>query len=365
MQISRILSTAVMRSLPLVDKRLASSTTPLPAGYPMRPHHDSKLWAWTHYGVFIPSLPSPHRFLNTMTLIGATGTEIFDNDMLAAADVRNTSTVFSSTAAGENHHYRAYDLSRDCEFADDGSSLRWGDHLHLTISGDVTSGGEVIVRGRYDDFSVDVTVRPTDAASFFVDTPIYQHLSLLAPYTGTITDASGTTEISGLGTFEYARALGHQALSSRPLPANLKLPMDFFTYQIIQLDEQTQLLLTDVSARGQNACRLVHVRTLGKPAEVYDNVDFTTTFRAEPEVDEFGREMRIPETLTWTVRDGGREILRIDGTVDSPLRYGHGRGYAGAYSYTGVYRGVDVAGDGYMEWVDARQDVDVPKQNRA
>lgn len=355
---------AVMRALPMLDSRLASSTAPLPVDYPMRPHHDSTLWAWTHYGVFIPSLPSPHRFLNTMTLIGATGTEIFDNDMLAADDARNTTTVFSSTAAGsraagENHHYRAYDLSRDCDFAPDGSSLRWGDDLQLTL------GSKVVVRGRYEAFEVDLTLQPTTSASFFVDTSIYQHVSVLAPYTGTITDDSGTVEISGLGTVEYARALGHQSLRQRPLPAALKLPVDFFTYQIIQLDERTQFLLTDVSARGQNACRLVHVRTLGRPAEVYDNVDFATTFRAEPEVDEFGRAMRVPETLTWTVRDGGREILRIDGTVDSPLRYGHGRGYAGAYRYTGVYRGADVAGDGYLEWVDVRHDADVPEQRRA
>ncbi|AKC37301.1 Uncharacterised protein [Mycolicibacterium phlei] len=67
-------------------------------------------------------------------------------------------------------------------------------------------------------------------------------------------------------------------------------------------------------------------------------------------IDEQGRSMRLPCRLNWTVRDD--HVLTVDGLVDSPLRYGHGRGYAGAYSYTGEYQGNPVGGSAYMEWVD-------------
>ncbi|WP_426335022.1 DUF6670 family protein, partial [Mycobacteroides abscessus] len=43
-----------------------------------------------------------------------------------------------------------------------------------------------------------------------------------------------------------------------------------------------------------------------------------------------------------------------EGVVDAPLRYGHGRGYVGAYSYTGYYQGNPVGGSAYMEWVDTQ-----------
>ncbi|HEU0191792.1 MAG TPA: DUF6670 family protein [Mycobacterium sp.] len=346
---SRALAATVLGLRPLVDRRITSSRSPLPAGYAMRPHAGSRRWAWTHFGVFVPQLPAPYRYVNTMTLLGSTGTEIFDNDALAAPDARNTSTVFSSTAHADQHHYAAYDEATECTFAEDGSTLRWRDDLELDIR-----LPSVKVRGRYAAFSVDLDLTVTRQVSFFVDTPIYQHLSLLAPYTGTITDTSGDTRISGLGTFEYARCVGHQSLSRKPVPPRLKLPVDFFTYQILQLDDRTQVLLTKVSARGHTACLLAHLRVLGGETTVFDDVVFDVTYQPEPAVDRWGRPMRLPEKLRWVVREHGRELLTIDGTVDAPMRFGHGRGYAGAYSFTGELRAEPVDGSGYIEWVDVQ-----------
>mgnify|MGYP007122138577 CR=1 FL=1 len=89
-------------------------------------------------------------------------------------------------------------------------------------------------------------------------------------------------DVSGLGTFEYARIRTPQALTRRPVPARFKLPLDFFTYQIINLDEHTQVLLTDVRARSRTACRLAHVRVLGRETEVYDDVHFAVIEYGEP-----------------------------------------------------------------------------------
>ncbi len=334
---------------PLVDSRIAASSRPFDGGEPFRPYPSSRLWSVVHYGVFVPRLPDPYRYVNTMTFIGPTGTAAFDNDELATSDVRGLATVLSSTASNDLHHYAGYDSRTDCDFAADGSILRWGDDLTLTIDGE-----HVRVAGRYETFEVDLDLQLTDQVSYFVRTPIYQHLSLLAPYTGTIRDSTGSTAISGLGTFEYARAMGHQAAVSKALPSALKLPVDLFTYQVIELDERTQLLLTDVQARGRTACRLLHVRVLGEETSVYEDVTFEVTAWDRPQTDRWGRTMRVPQTMRWTVRDGASVVFRIDATVDSPLRFGHGRGYVSAYSYDGVFRGAPVAGSGYMEWVDTR-----------
>ncbi|QRY63233.1 hypothetical protein JVX90_03030 [Gordonia sp. PDNC005] len=334
---------------PLVDSRIAASGRPFDGGEPFRPYPSSRLWSVVHYGVFVPRLPDPYRYVNTMTFIGPTGTEAFDNDGLVDSDARNLATVLSSTASIDHHHYAAYDSGADCDFAADGSILRWGDDLTLTVDGE-----RVHVTGRYETFDVDLDLRLTDQVSYFVRTPVYQHLSLLAPYTGTIRDSTGSTAVSGLGTFEYARAMGHQAGSPRALPNALKLPVDLFTYQVIQLDDRTQLLLTDVQARGRTACRLLHVRVLGEETSVYEDVTFEVTAWDRPQTDQWGRTMRVPQRMRWTVRDGATVVFRIDATVDSPLRFGHGRGYVAAYSYDGTFRGASVAGSGYMEWVDTR-----------
>jgi len=337
----------VNRLLPRVDQRIEESAKPFNRPDLLRPHASSRRWAWTHYGVFVPELRQPHRYLNTMTFIGSTGTVCFDNDYLAKPDARRTATVLSSTAAPGQHHYRAYDSAADCRFPDHGERLEWGTDLAIDVA-----HPSYAVHARYPDFSADLAITATPQVSWFVHNPIYQHLSLLATFTGTITDAAGETEIGGLCTVEYARSFSPQALRRTPVPPRFKLPVDFFTYQIINLDDRTQLLLTDVRAAGATACRLAHLRTVDGDAAVFQDVQVAVTHRAEPEVDPQGREMRVPDRFRWVVRDGGDVLVSLEAIVDSPLRYGHGRGYVGAYSYSGELRDRPVSGSGYFEWVD-------------
>ncbi|MBD8505173.1 hypothetical protein HT102_01540 [Hoyosella sp. G463] len=337
---------------PRLDQRMSFSTRPFDEPTLMRPHAESRRWAWTHYGVFLPRLPEPYRFLNTMTFIGATGTRCFDNDYLAMPDARDTATVLSTTATGPHHHYQAYDSQRDCGFREDGTVLSWGEHLTITAR-----HPRYEARGRYEHLAVELEVVATNHASWFVRTPPYDHLSLLATVTGTITDERGTTSISDLCTVEYARCMSPQALTARPLPEAAKLPVDFFTYQIVNLDERTQLLLTDVQAAGSTACRLAHLRSLDAPAEVYDDVAFEVLeHRAAPAVDPLGRKMRIPELMRWTVRslDAGEIVGHFVARVDSEPRYGHGRGYVAACTYEGEWRGRPITTTGYLEWIDCR-----------
>ena len=85
--ISRALSRVVIDGmLPLVDSRLPASRLPFDAPEILRPHDLSRAWGVTHFGVFVPDLPEPYRYLNTMTLLGASGAELFDLDHLAAAE---------------------------------------------------------------------------------------------------------------------------------------------------------------------------------------------------------------------------------------------------------------------------------------
>lgn len=344
---SRILMEHV---LPRFDQRLRDSVRPFDRDDLFRPHHDSRLWGWTHFGVFLPDLPDPYRYLNTMTLIGATGATCFDNDHLAAPDARNTATVLSSTAHADQHHYASYDASTDCTFARDGQHLRWGDDLALQV--DLP---HVTVDASYATFDAHIELTTTTTASWFVRSPVYDHVSLLAPYHATIRDREGNHDFTGLGTVEYARCLTPQSLRRSPLPASFKLPFDFFTYQIINLDAETQLLLTDVRVQGSTACRLAHVRTSGGRSTVYTSVTFEVVEAGEPLVDPIGRTMRAPARMRWAVRDEGRVLFQIEAVMDAPWRFGHGRGYVSAYSYTGQWRSKDIAGRGYVEWVDCEQ----------
>ena len=360
MSLLRRAAPLVLPALLRTDRRLAASTTPFDRTDLFRPHARSRRWAWTHVGAFLPDLPAPYRFLNTMTFVGATGTTAFDDDRIAAPDARDTAMVLSATAHGDQHHHAGYDASLDCDLTDAGP-LRWGEDLTIQVE-----LPRVRIAGRYATFEVDVELTATDRASWFVRSPAYDHVSLLAPYRATIRHDGSERDLEGLGTVEYARSMSPQALTRRPLPAWAKLPVDLFTYQIVDLDDDTQLLLTDVRAQDAVACRLLHVRSLARArAEVYDDVRLEVTEWAEPQVDPAGRRMSVPRRMRWTARDGGVEILRLDATVDAPYRYGHGTGYVSAYSHRTTWRGRAHAGSGYLEWIDRRRDADVPGRGPA
>ncbi|MBB3036859.1 hypothetical protein FHU29_001293 [Hoyosella altamirensis] len=345
----KLASTMLLKGLaPRLDSRIGASSEPFDCPEIIAPQINSARWACTHYGVFIPELPEPYRYLNTMTLIGASGALCFDNDYLVSEDARRTATVLSSTAHGPEHHYRAYDTSADCQLAEDSSLLQWGDDLTIRCE-----HPRYALSARYGHMAVELQVTATQVVSWFVRSPVCDHFSLLATYTGSIEDANGHTDISGLCTFEYARYMSPQSLTAKPLPEALKLPVDFFTYQIINLNERTQLLLTDVRAAGVSACRLAHLRSLDGDARVFDDVTMEVLgYQSELAIDPRGRQMRVPAKLRWTVRENGDDLLHFDADVDSPLRYGHGRGYVGAYTYSGVWNGEPVTGTGYLEWVD-------------
>lgn len=335
--------------LPRIDHAVEESVRPFQQPEMLRPNTHSNRYGWTHYGIFLPGLPAPHKYCNLMTLLGTTGTVMFDNDYLVTGKPRDTATLLSSTAAGDTHHYRAYSIKEECKIREDGSLVTFGDNL--SIRGTYP---RYEIEAAYDDFRLDITLECTDTVSWFVRNAVYDHLSLLATCTGTLTQAGATIPVNTLCTFEYARCASPHALVNRVLPEAWKLPADFFTYQIINLDDSTQLLLTDVRSLGQTAFKGMHVRTLDGKAEVYaqDVVFEVLEYQNELAVAPDGRTMRLPKLFSWTVRDAGETVLDIRCMIDSPWRFGHGRGYVACYHFEGHYRNKAHTGSGYIEYID-------------
>lgn len=340
--------------LPRIDHAVEASRLPFRQPDILRPHAGSLRWGWTHYGVFLPQLPEPFRYCNLMTMIGATGTVLFDNDHLVPTTPRDTATVLSSTALGARHLYRAYSVREDCEMAPDGSLVRFGDNLEIR-----GRWPRYQVTADYEDFRLELDVTCTDTVSWFVRNPAYDHLSLLSTCSGTLSKGSQVLTLQDTPcTFEYARCVSPQVLLRKPLPEALKLPADFFCYNVVNIAADTQLLLTDVRAAGRTAFKGMHERNLQGQANVFvDDVSLAIEeYAPEALLDPLGRAMRLPRVFRWTVREYGEQLLDIRCTVDAPWRWGHGRGYVSAYHYEGRYRGRAVSGSAYIEYVDCEPD---------
>lgn len=324
---------------------------PLPQPTIFPPHVLSRHHSVTHYGVMIPDLPEPHRFMACAAILGSSGLQVWDNDFIMQDTPQRTATLCQGTAATTHEGFSSYSIPRDCEFRADGSLLRFGDDLE--ISGLYPN---FQLCSRRPGFGIDLELTATGEHTVFTRSFLYDHLSLMTRYQGTITHNNLTSAVSGLCTFEYAAGRSPHVLRDRPL--RCKIPIDFFTYQVIDIDDDTQLLLVQLSAQGHPLGTAAWLRTAGKGSvRLGREVDFQVlSYQAEPHVAPDGRLSTIAETFVWTVRDNrGRCVLELIGTIDTQLHYGAGRGYIGGYHYQAVHEGRPMSGRGYVEYCDGRE----------
>jgi hypothetical protein len=308
--------------------------------------------SWAHYGVMMPGLPEPHRAFGVMSIVGTPGVRIFANDDLITTTPNDTAYLVSATSSMSRDQFRAYRIGEQCDFAADGSRLRFGDELTITGSHPAFS-----VHRRHAEVEVRLDIAATGAITHFVRLgAIYSHWSMLCQAQGRIVHAGVNTEVEGLCTLEYAAGLGPHSVLDRRLPGSLNLPARFFTYQVLNVDDETQLLFTYVlGPAGIPVQKAVHVRTLGTGAVSFRRGHSFAVheYEREPHLTPDGRSMRLPLRFTWRVDAGGRPI-EVHGTTNGDFAYGLGAGYVGTYDYEGTFRGRAISGHAYMEFIDCR-----------
>jgi hypothetical protein len=310
-------------------------------------------WAVVHYGVMLPGVADPFRFLTNIVILGtASRVPAWNNSPLLGGEPASDSAWIMTGSAIQADAFHRYSIERDCDLAADGSRLRFGNQLSIVGRPNGRSGAEaetIRLTIREGDLVADLELLPTTLITHFIHLRgIYDHWSVLCQVNAAISsaaDPAASVQHSGLCTYEYARGM------------NLPLPILFFTYQIINVDARTQILFTDVlGPRGFPLQRKVQVRTTAG-----ENSTFTRGFvhevhtRLSPQLTPTGDRMQLPETFTWSVADDdGSVLVTIDGHTNDDFTHGLGAGFSGSYSYTGAFRGTSIAGTGYIEWCDEK-----------
>ncbi|MCC2635259.1 MAG: hypothetical protein K0S48_3145 [Ramlibacter sp.] len=347
----QVLAQLFARGLGTVE---AGANLPLPTPFRCPPLAESRRYGITHFGIMIPDLPAPHHFLACAAILGGSGMRVFDIDSAVYAEdgPRHTATLVHGTAAASARAFTRYSIPDDLTLRADGSLLRFGEDLE--ISGRFP---EFRLHSQRPGFLVDLTLEATGDITWFARSAIYAHQSLLTRYRGTLTHAGKRTAVSGLCTYEYARGMSPYVLFNRCLPRELKLPWDFFTYQVINLDADTQLLLTHCRAAGCPALTAAYLREAGRQAGRIDgDVHFQVqSVQAERLATPDGRDAELPARFRWQVRDrSGNCLFDIHATVDTPMLFGIGTGHVGGFRWEGERNGESCQGRGYVEYVDQR-----------
>ncbi|HEU0191793.1 MAG TPA: DUF6670 family protein [Mycobacterium sp.] len=217
-----------------------------------------------HYGIMIPDLPDPHRILANLILIGYSGFQAWDDDAVLRSNARHTVTVAHGTAATTGDPLLVLNRN-DTELRPEKGVLRFGDNYEITID-----YPHFRLRSALNGIEADIELTATGDVSWVASSRMYWRLTYLCRHTGTVRAGANTTAVSGLGSWEYGSGYLPYMELPRPLPARLKLPIDFFTYHLITLDAESQLMFVAVGAFGdQPAGVAAERRSIGKGSHRY------------------------------------------------------------------------------------------------
>ncbi|MGW5574176.1 DUF6670 family protein [Nocardia thailandica] len=286
-----------------------------------------------------------------MVMAGMPGQRAFDVDDVVTTTPRDTATVSISTAAA--YHYGTVSMRDHCVFRAGDEELQFGAELTLG-----RQHPEFVVAIDIPGLTARLQFTIIERPTWFVRGRLYDHLSLLGSYTGWIETPSDRIEVSGAGNIEYARCVGPYAVRDRLLPWRYKAPVDFFTYQVVELSAEAQLLFCRVGMLGDRVGDLVVYRTLSGSGDWRVN-EFATDrtfyevleYQDTPATDSIGgHPMLLPRRFRWGVRDR----VTVTGTCDTPTRFGVGRGYIAGYHAEVDLDARHTTTRGYAEYIDVR-----------
>jgi|GEM_PF-308341 len=346
-----VMARSAHRLLGVVHPEDQSAT---PRLFQIKPHGHHWRYASTHYGIMIPNLPEPLRYMSFAAVVGYVGFAITDVKAgLSSLGKGDTASLVHGTALSSTAEaYRTYAIRDDLTFKAAPFSVGFSQTSTLMQIGD-----DFMLRTQRHDLEVMLTLTPIPAAiSWFALSPLYHHFSNLMTYQGTITQHGQSYDVQGLCTLEHWNAVATSMSGSRWLTDHLQLPVNVFSYQVINLNAEEQLLLAYITYGDQPVLTSVYYRNIRGVSIQFDGETTfeVTAVQAEPLITPDGDAMSVPDTFVWRAHHQGKQVLELYATVDTPYCFGLAAGYVTAYQWHGTFRSQACTGRGYMEFIDKR-----------
>lgn len=290
----------------------------------------------------IANLPAPLHYFNFKALIGQPNVPIFKNHL----DKKNTldiATTINSVSPHMVGQFNQYSIQQDCFLAPD--LYQFGPYQQL--------------KGQFptfdllredDELSVELNIKTQMPISHFARLKfgmgLYQHWALMCRCQGVLTYKGQSIQVDQFGSFEYARAFNVPFFA-----------LYLYTYQIIQLADQRQLILLHLRNHyNQILQSKIFVRAQNTAcSHAFDqNVEFNTT-RVYPKTQGGDLScMYLPREFHWYVQQGAHRIV-IHAQSRGDFKSGLGRGYVGSFQYQIQIDDYYEEGcAGYCEYIDLR-----------
>lgn len=325
----------------------------LPREFELSPHVYYKRFGSTHYGIMVPDLPEPLRYLSWASVIGYIGFAITDSEYKISLDGKGdtASLVHGTALSTSDDAYQTYSIKRDLTFQRKPFSVQFKNHTSLT-----QHGNNYLLETDRDDLKVELILEPTRAITWFAHSELYKHFSTLMRYKGCITQQGIKKNVDGICTLESWKAVSTSLLRNTWLVENIQLPVKIFSYQVINIDEKQQLLLVFVCYQDQPIITSVYYRHVdGTSIQYNGEAHFEVMeLKHKPEITPDGFLMDVPKSFAWSAYHNDKKILDINANVDTEYCYGLAAGFVSAYQWQGEFCDQKVSGRGYLEYIDRR-----------
>ncbi|WP_445116681.1 DUF6670 family protein [Acinetobacter sp. WZC-1] len=294
-----------------------------------------------YQGLILPGLAAPLHYFNFQTLMGQPNIPILRNAQAIKTTALDTAAVISSVSPQMTGHFNSYGIETECSLQCE--EYQFGERERLT-----GTFPEFTLQRQDEELSVYLNIRTQPVVSHFsrMKLGLFEHWSVLCQCRGEITYRHQRFQIDQAGAFEYARAIN--------IPY---LPICFFIYQIINLKDQRQLLLTQLRNNFNQVIQSrIYLRDLStQTSELFDEQVYFKVHRVYPCVTTPNRQdMYLPREFEWSYSDGKRKI-QVCGQSRGDFKSGLTAGYVGSFRYQlqiDDHQEQGVAG--YCEYIDCR-----------
>lgn len=327
----------LLMSLTDESKQLNQAPFPLRLSY----HGPRGRYKIIHQGLMIPGLPAPLHYFNFLSIMGQPNAPMLRNDYAVKTTPLDTVAIISSISPHMVGHFQGYSIHEDCIFED--GRFEFGAKEKLIGS---------IPNFRFTredkELSVDIQINTQPIISHFTKLKLglFDHWSMLCKCNGTIKYKDQNYEIDQLGCFEFARAIN--------IPY---LPLSFFTYQIINLENEQQILLAQIrNSFNQIVQSRIYLRDLKNNTSVmFDENVYFKVHRVYPKIKTPNlNEMYLPREFEWNYKKGDKSI-QLYAESRGDFKFGLAAGYVGSFKYRLVIDGEEQFGEsGYCEYIDCR-----------
>ena len=325
----------------------------LPKTFELSPHTLYKHFGSTHYGIMVPDLPEPFRYLSWASVLGYVGFAITDTNYQMSKDGKGdtASLVHGTALSTTSEAYRTFSIKNDIEFNQNPFAINFDNQTVMHEEGE-----GFLLKTKREDLELELYLKPTKAISWFAYSTFYKHFSVLMHYEGHIKQKGRSETIQGLCTLESWKAVATSMLKNKWLVENVQLPVKVFSYQVINIDHEQQLLLAFICYEDQPILTFVYYRHIDGTSIQYngDTLFEVTSLKDEPQITPDGYSMLLPNTFRWVAYHNNQKVLDISAHVDTAYCFGLAAGFVSSYAWQGEFDDQPLTGRGYLEYIDRR-----------